>query len=94
MRRKTLHLGIVNYSCHKIFIISKNSAFLCTHLRIPLRLKNTMSKRNITFCTDIDKKPTLDEIATGINRDRSYILNKAVDAYLEIYQWQLKKIQN
>ena len=52
-----------------------------------------MSKENITFRIDSDKKAALDAIATGMNRDRSYILNEAVAAYLEMYQWQLEEIQ-
>ncbi|MBD2201472.1 ribbon-helix-helix protein, CopG family [Calothrix sp. FACHB-1219] len=52
-----------------------------------------MSKENITFRIDSEKKATLDAIAAGINRDRSYVLNQAIDAYLEMHQWQLKEIQ-
>ncbi len=52
-----------------------------------------MSKENITFRIDSDKKAALDAIATGMNRDRSYILNEAVAAYLEMYHWQLDEIQ-
>ncbi|RCJ39702.1 CopG family transcriptional regulator [Nostoc minutum NIES-26] len=52
-----------------------------------------MSKENITFRIDSKKKVTLDTIAAGINRDRSYVLNEAIDAYLEIHQWQIEEIQ-
>lgn len=52
-----------------------------------------MSKENITFRIDSDKKTALDTIATGMNRDRSYVLNEAVAAYLEMYQWQIEEIQ-
>ncbi|MBN3911383.1 MAG: CopG family transcriptional regulator [Nostoc sp. NMS1] len=52
-----------------------------------------MSKENITFRIDSDRKAALDAIASQINRDRSYILNEAVDAYLEMYQWQIEEIQ-
>jgi predicted transcriptional regulator len=51
-----------------------------------------MSKENITFRLDSDKRTTLDEIAAGMDRDRSYILNEAVTAYLEMYQWQVDQI--
>jgi predicted transcriptional regulator len=53
-----------------------------------------MSKENITFRIDSDKKATLDAIAAGINRDRSYVLNEAIDAYLEMHQWQIEEILN
>ncbi|WP_341527455.1 ribbon-helix-helix domain-containing protein [Nostoc sp. UHCC 0302] len=45
-----------------------------------------MSKENITFRIDSDKKAALDAIAAGMNRDRSYVLNEAVAAYLKTYQ--------
>ncbi|WP_027404112.1 CopG family ribbon-helix-helix protein [Aphanizomenon flos-aquae] len=51
-----------------------------------------MSKENITFRIDSSKKAAIDALAKGINRDRSYILNEAVNAYLEMYQWQIKEI--
>ncbi|MEH1962940.1 MAG: ribbon-helix-helix protein, CopG family [Nostoc sp.] len=53
----------------------------------------TMSKENITFQIDSDRKAALDAIAARINRDRSYVLNEAVAAYLEMYQWQIEEIQ-
>jgi predicted transcriptional regulator len=52
-----------------------------------------MSKENITFRIDRDKKVALEAIAKGVNRDRSYILNEAIDAYLEMHQWQIEEIQ-
>ncbi|MHC5824683.1 MAG: CopG family ribbon-helix-helix protein [Nostoc sp.] len=53
----------------------------------------TMSKENITFRIDSDRKAALDRIAAGMKRDRSYVLNEAVAAYLEMYQWQIEEIQ-
>jgi predicted transcriptional regulator len=52
-----------------------------------------MSKENITFRIDSDKKATLDAIAAGINRDRSYVLNEAIEAYLDMHQWQIEEIE-
>jgi predicted transcriptional regulator len=52
-----------------------------------------MSKENITFRIDSSKKAVIDALAKGINRDRSYILNEAVNSYLEMYQWQIEEIQ-
>ncbi|GCL39676.1 ribbon-helix-helix protein, CopG family [Sphaerospermopsis sp. FACHB-1094] len=52
-----------------------------------------MSKENITFRIDSSKKAVIDALAKGINRDRSYILNEAINAYLEMYQWQIEEIQ-
>jgi predicted transcriptional regulator len=52
-----------------------------------------MSKENITFRLDSDKRMALDAIAAGMDRDRSYILNEAITAYLEMHQWQIDEIQ-
>ena len=52
-----------------------------------------MSKENITFQLDSEKTATLDAIATGMDRDRGYLLNEAVTAYLEMHQWQIAEIQ-
>lgn len=52
-----------------------------------------MSKENITFRLDSEKKAVLDAIATGIDRDRSYVINEAINLYLEMHQWQIEEIQ-
>ena len=52
-----------------------------------------MSKETITFRLDAEKKIALDEIASGIERDRSFVLNQAIDAYLEVHSWQLDHIK-
>ncbi|OKH22562.1 CopG family transcriptional regulator [Hydrococcus rivularis NIES-593] len=52
-----------------------------------------MSKETITFRVDSDKRKALDEIASILDRDRTYILNEAIDYYLEIYRWQIEEIQ-
>jgi len=52
-----------------------------------------MSKENITFRLDGEKRVSLDDIAAGLDRDRSYVLNQAVDMYLEVYQSQIAEIK-
>lgn len=42
---------------------------------------------------DNDKRVILDTIAAGLDRDRTYVLNEAVDLYLEVYQWQIAEIK-
>jgi predicted transcriptional regulator len=54
--------------------------------------QTVMSKENITFRIESDKKLALEAIAKGINRDRSHVLNEAIDAYLEMHQWQIEEI--
>lgn len=57
-------------------------------------LNNTMSvaKETITFRLDRTKREALDEIAKELDRDRSYLLNEAIENYIEIYKWQITEI--
>lgn len=41
------------------------------------------SPKTISFRIDSDKVATLDKIAANMRRDRSFLLNEAVDSYLE-----------
>ena len=52
-----------------------------------------MAKKTITFRVDEKKKRTLDAIAAGLVRDRSYVLNEAIDNYLDVHQWQTEHIK-
>jgi predicted transcriptional regulator len=48
---------------------------------------------SITFRTEQQKREALDRIAKSMDRDRSYILNEAIDYYLELHDWQLQQIE-
>src|SRR3972149_1803422 len=50
-------------------------------------------KETVTFRLDAAKKAALDAIAAGMDRDRSYVLNQAVDAYLDVNRWQIEEIR-
>lgn len=52
-----------------------------------------MNKRTITFRVDAQKTKALDAIAVGIDRDRTYVLNEAINNYLEIHRWQTAHIE-
>ncbi|MGI0488792.1 CopG family ribbon-helix-helix protein [Pantanalinema rosaneae CENA516] len=52
-----------------------------------------MSKENVTFRLDSEKRAALDAIAAGMDRDRSYLINEAISLYLEMHQWQIEEIQ-
>jgi predicted transcriptional regulator len=52
-----------------------------------------MGKTTITFRLDADKREALDAIAEVADRDRSYVLNEAIDAYLDAHQWQIEHIK-
>lgn len=48
---------------------------------------------SITFKTEQQKREALDQIAQDLDRDRSYILNEAINNYLELYHWQVRQIE-
>jgi predicted transcriptional regulator len=52
-----------------------------------------MDKHMVTLRLDPFKKKALDAIASGLDRDRTYVLNQAIEAYLETHQWQLGHIK-
>ncbi len=51
-----------------------------------------MGKETVTFRVDTGTRKTLDVIAASIDRDRSYVLNEAVKAYVDAHQWQVEHI--
>jgi len=52
-----------------------------------------MTKETVTFRIDADKRATLDRLAETRDRDRSYLLNEAVDAYLDVHAWQIAHVE-
>jgi predicted transcriptional regulator len=52
-----------------------------------------MDKQTISFRIEPKKLDALDSLADALERDRTYLLNEAVTAYLEVQQWQIEQIQ-
>jgi len=52
-----------------------------------------MPKDAITVRLEADKRDQLDKLATVFDRDRSYVINAAIDAYLDVHRWQLDHIE-
>ena len=52
-----------------------------------------MDKQTISFRLESEKVSALDALADSLDRDRTYLLNEAVQAYLELQQWQLDEIR-
>jgi predicted transcriptional regulator len=52
-----------------------------------------MEKKTISFRLEADKVSALDTLADSLDRDRSYLLGEAVQAYLDTQQWQLEQIR-
>jgi RHH-type transcriptional regulator, rel operon repressor / antitoxin RelB len=49
-------------------------------------------KETVSFRLDPSLKAALDEVGTALDRDRTWIINDALRAYLEVHHWQLKQI--
>ena len=52
-----------------------------------------MEKQTVSFRIESDKLSALDALADSLDRDRTYLLAEAVQAYLETQQWQLEEIR-
>ena len=52
-----------------------------------------MDRETISFRLDPKKRDALDAVARAHDRDRTYVLNEAIDAYLDVHQWQIEHFQ-
>ncbi len=50
-------------------------------------------KEAITVRLEAAKRAELDELARTTSRDRSFLVNEAIDAYLAVHRWQIAYIQ-
>ena len=46
------------------------------------------------FQLDREKIDRIEAIAAWIERDRTYVLQAAIDSYLEMHRWQIEEIEN
>jgi predicted transcriptional regulator len=52
-----------------------------------------VAKDTLTVRIKPETRDALDAIAANVDRDRSYVVNEALSAYIEIHQWQVEHIQ-
>ncbi len=52
-----------------------------------------MARDTVTFRIETEKKEAVDALAGVLDRDRSYILNEAISAYLDTHRWHLEHIR-
>ena len=52
-----------------------------------------MDKQIVSFRLDTDKIGALDTLAEARDRDRTYLLNEAVEAYLDAQRWHVDQIK-
>jgi len=49
--------------------------------------------KTVSFRTDAKKVEALDALASACDRDRSYLLNEAVDHYLDLQRYHIELIE-
>ncbi|GAA0595697.1 ribbon-helix-helix protein, CopG family [Craurococcus roseus] len=52
-----------------------------------------MARDVVTVRLDAEKRAALDALASATDRDRSYLINEAIDAYLSVHRWQIARIE-
>jgi predicted transcriptional regulator len=52
-----------------------------------------MGQTTLSFRTEEEKRDELDKIAKQLDRDRSWVLNDAIDRYLQLQRWHLERIE-
>ena len=52
-----------------------------------------MSKTGVSLRIEKKTISQIDELAQLTKRDRSFIINEAIESYLEMHRWQLDHIQ-
>ena len=52
-----------------------------------------MAREIMTVRVDPRTRQALDGIATALDRDRTYVVNQALEAYIDVHQWQIDHIQ-
>jgi predicted transcriptional regulator len=55
--------------------------------------KQANNKKTVSFRLEAEKVAELDELGKAQARDRTFLLNEAVDAYLDVQRWQLAHIK-
>lgn len=52
------------------------------------------TKEIVTVRLDPAKRAELDALARTVTRDRSFLINEAIDAYLAVHRWQVAEIED
>lgn len=52
-----------------------------------------MAKETMTVRLESGTRKTLDGIASALDRDRTYVVIQALEAFIDVHQWQVEHIQ-
>jgi len=55
-------------------------------------MMSVATKEIVTVRLDPAKRAELDALARSVTRDRSFLINEAIDAYLAVHRWQVAEI--
>jgi RHH-type rel operon transcriptional repressor/antitoxin RelB len=50
-------------------------------------------KETLTVRVESETRESIDAIAEATDRDRSFVINEALSAYIDVYRWQVEHIQ-
>jgi predicted transcriptional regulator len=53
----------------------------------------SMAKASLTVRINMKTRENLDAIAETLDRDRSYVVNEALEDYIDTHRWQLEHIR-
>ncbi len=56
-------------------------------------MATSAAREAITVRLDGRKRAELDALARATLRDRSFLVNEAIDAYLDVHRWQITHIE-
>lgn len=48
---------------------------------------------NVTVRISLETQKKLDRVAAGFDRSRNWLINEAIENYLDVYDWQEKRIK-
>jgi len=52
-----------------------------------------MARETMTVRIQPDIRKALDGIAAALDRDRTYVVNQALEAFIDVHQWQVDHIR-
>ena len=52
-----------------------------------------MARETMTVRIQPQVRKALDGIAASLDRDRTYVVNQALEAYIDVHQWQIDHIR-
>ena len=64
-----------------------------SHYQLTRNGMDMTTKENVSVRLEPAKRDALDRLAKSLDRDRSYLINEAVDAYLAVHRWQIAHIE-